>query len=160
MDSYWFCENCIKMTEQCKTFTWELWHIGAKELNIFLLTCEGLFGEYRGRNAYAAIGRVPWPSWMSHDSWECVIRKKQLFLAQTTGGKYVYAYWQKGADTVRLCNILNTIKCVKELIKCFCVSTCTCPFPCYIAGPVGAHLNTSEGGKECQHPGYRHRRWS
>lgn len=28
------------------------------------------------------------------------------------------------------------------------------------AGAFGAHLDTSEGGKECQHPGHCHRRWS
>lgn len=29
--------------------------------------------------------------------------------------------------------------------------------PCCVAGPVGAHVDASEGGQECQHPGNRHR---
>lgn len=29
--------------------------------------------------------------------------------------------------------------------------------PCCAARPVGAHVDASEGGQECQHPGHRHR---
>lgn len=32
--------------------------------------------------------------------------------------------------------------------------------PLTLARAVGAHFYTSAGGKECQHPGYCHRRWS